>query len=153
MKRGTVLCLFLVLSGTALATGGGQSTQADKDFEAFWQEFKTAVVRGDKETVIGLSRFPIRMPGRVRNIKDAADLRTRYGEVFNKYVNAGKCFAEKDNEPQKDPEKPKQVSFDCDTKQADVVMSVDFLLRDYSVTIYSARSESQPSIREQMTRK
>jgi hypothetical protein len=111
MKRATILCLCLFLSGTALAMTGVNSAQSNDDFTAFWQRFKAAVVKGDKEAVVGLSRFPIRMPRRVRNIKDAADLRLRYREVFNKNVNAAKCFATE--QPTDDPDNAKGKFVSC----------------------------------------
>src|SRR6267154_6559718 len=90
---------------------GVNSAQSNDDFTAFWQRFKTAVVKGDKEAVVGLSRFPIRMPRRVRNVKDAADLRLRYREVFNKHVNAARCFAKE--QPIADPNNPKGYVISC----------------------------------------
>ena len=93
MKRVSILFLCLLLSAAALAVPPGKPAQSNDGFNAFWKEFKTAVRSGDKEAVVALSQFPIRMPGRVRNIKDAADLRLRYREVFNKYTSATKCFA------------------------------------------------------------
>src|ERR1700681_496242 len=113
MKRATILCLFLLLSGTALATASRKPNQDDKDFQVFWQYFKTAVTNGDKDAVVGLSRFPIRMPGRVRNIKDAADLRARYAEVFKKYLNAAKCFSTDEGKGELDPANPKQAFAGC----------------------------------------
>jgi hypothetical protein len=95
MKRAITLCACLLLGGAALPSHAHFRAK-DDGFEAFWQKFKAAVISGDKETVVGLSRFPIRMPRRVPNIKDAADLRLRYREVFNKPVNAAKCFASDD---------------------------------------------------------
>ena len=101
MKKAPVLFVCLLLSVTVLARSAGRSAQSDDGFQDFWQKFKAAVTSSDKETSIGLSRFPIRMPGRVRSIKDASDLRKRYREVFNKRVNAARCFA--GEEPIKDP--------------------------------------------------
>ena len=126
MKKALVACLGLVLSGVVLASPG-QSWKDDESFVAFWQKFKVAVIQGDKETVIKLSSFPIRMPGRVRAIKDAADLRLRYKEVFNKRANAPKCFAKDDNEPvgQGEGGKPKEYGVFCDvetSERGDVVV-------------------------------
>src|SRR5260370_42653480 len=95
MKKVTIPCLCLLISAVVLAMAPVNSAHSDDGIEAFVQKFRAAVINGDKETVVGLSRFPIRMPGRVRNIKDAADLRQRYHEVFNKYTSAAKCLAEK----------------------------------------------------------
>src|SRR5258706_16407165 len=99
MRRATILFTFLLLSVAVLTNAPVNSAHSDDGFEAFWQKFRTAIVNGDKEAVIGFSRFPIRMPGRARNIKDAADLRLRYREVFNKYTSAAKCFGGKYDDP------------------------------------------------------
>ncbi len=126
MKKVTIPCLCLLISAVVLAMAPVNSAHSDDGLEAFVQKFRAAVINGDKETVVGLSRFPIRMPGRVRNIKDAADLRQRYHEVFNKYTSAAKCLAEKYDdrrfpesknkyvvEPLRDSDKPKDAWFDC----------------------------------------
>ena len=111
MKRVSMLCLCLLLSTVALAVPAGKPAQSNDSFEAFFKKFKTAVSSGDKEAVVALSQFPIRMPGRVRNIKDAADLRLRYREVFNKYTSAAKCFATE--KPVADSEKPNRFYAAC----------------------------------------
>ena len=123
MKRAAILCMCLLLGGAALASPG-QSWKSDEAFKAFWQKFKAAVVSGDKETIVGLSTFPVRMPGRVRAIRDAADLRLRYKEVFNKRVNAAKCFERDDSEPvgQPEGESPKEYAIFCDKGDGDVVV-------------------------------
>jgi len=120
MKRATILCLWLLLSATALAMTGVKSAQNNDDFVAFWQKFKTAVSKGDKEAVVVLSRFPIRMPRRVRNIKDAADLRLRYREVFHKNVNAAKCFATE--KPADDPDNAKGKFVSCFDNLGDIFL-------------------------------
>jgi hypothetical protein len=114
MKKAIILGMCLLLGGAVLTMAQGNPAQSNDDFEAFWQKFKAAVVKGDKETVVGLSSFPIRMPGRVRNIKDAADLRLRYREVFNKRVNAARCFPRDDSTPVPDDADPhKEYGVSC----------------------------------------
>src|SRR6266699_1767274 len=127
LKRGimktVILSLLLLISGAAGAIPRNAAPQTNDGFAAFWQKFKTAVRSADKETVVSLTRFPMRMPGRVRNIKDAADLRLRYRDVFNKYTSAAKCFGEKYMNSKKlieasqDSDNPKIAYFECfDTK-------------------------------------
>jgi len=106
-----ILSLLLVISGAAIAIPRSAAPQNNDGFDAFWQKFKTAVTRVDKETVVSLTGFPMRMPGRVRNIKDAADLRLRYRDVFNKYANATKCFA--NETPIEDLNNRKQYVISC----------------------------------------
>jgi hypothetical protein len=125
LKKATILYICLLLSVTVLARTAGNSAQSNDGFEAFRQKFKAAVLSSDKETVVGLSRFPIRMPGRVRNVKDAADLRQRYREVFNKRVNAAKCFAKE--EPTKDTDNSKRYFISCfDGKGDDIDYVFEF---------------------------
>jgi hypothetical protein len=109
----TILFLSLVLTGAALATPYSTSTESNNGFDVFWQKFKVAVRKGDQEGIVSMSRFPIRMPGRIRNIKDAADLRLRYREVFKKDANATKCFAEQ--EPARDPSNEKRAFVQCES--------------------------------------
>ena len=111
MRRVYILCLCLLLSASVLAIPAGKPAQNRDSFEAFWKKFKTAVSSGDKEAIVALSQFPIRMPGRVRNIKDAADLRLRYREVFNKYTSAAKCFATE--QPMSDSENENRFYTSC----------------------------------------
>jgi hypothetical protein len=125
MKKALALLVGLLLSGVALALSPGGASQSNDGLEAFVDKFRTAVINGDKETVIGLSAFPIRMPGRVRNINDAGDLRTRYRDVFIKYTSAAKCFGEKVDDPRypqtknkyvepvRDSDNPKLARFNC----------------------------------------
>jgi hypothetical protein len=108
-----ILFLSLLLACAALANPPSALSQSHNGFDAFWQKFKTAVFKSDKETVVSLSRFPIRMPGRIRNIKDAADLRSRYREVFNQHANAAKCFREQD--PFVDPSNNKRIAIQCES--------------------------------------
>jgi hypothetical protein len=110
MKR-AIFCFSLVVSFAALPVPGNALIQTNDGFDAFWQKFKTAVTRVDKETVVSLTGFPMRMPGRVRNLKDAADLRLRYRDVFNKYASAAKCFA--NETPIEDPNNRKQYVVSC----------------------------------------
>ena len=105
-----ILSLLLVISSAAVIPRNA-TPQSNDGFSAFWQKFKTAVTSADKETVVSLTAFPMRMPGRVRNIKDAADLRLRYRDVFNNYANAAKCFA--NESPMEDPNNPKQRVISC----------------------------------------
>jgi hypothetical protein len=125
MKTAPILFACLLLSGVAPAFSPGSSSQGNDGLEAFADKFRTAVIKGDKETVIGLSGFPIRMPGRARSIKNAAELRVRYSEVFNKHISAAKCFREKSNDPNfaeskssyveglRNVENPKLAGFNC----------------------------------------
>lgn len=51
------LTSILMIAAFAVMSGGltGQS-HAQSDWAAYWQKFKTAVVKGDKQTVLSLSK-------------------------------------------------------------------------------------------------
>ncbi|HEY6122842.1 MAG TPA: hypothetical protein VIV66_23005, partial [Pyrinomonadaceae bacterium] len=58
-RRSTVLGSVLLVCITSFAVHG--KAQPNDSFNAFWVQFKTAVIKGDRETVAALSRFPIGM--------------------------------------------------------------------------------------------
>lgn len=114
MKKLTVIAIGLLMS--AAMQVNSEATQKVNDFSAFWTKFKAAVSHGDKDAVVAMTRFPLRMPGRVRNIKDADDLRARYAEVFTKYMNAARCFSTEEGQGQIDPDNSRKASAGCFTK-------------------------------------
>jgi hypothetical protein len=126
MKRATVLCLVLILSGTALTVTVANSAQSNGTFNAFWQKFKTGVIMGDKEAVAALSKFPIGMSYGIRSIKNKAELSRRFKDVFNKQSNAARCFAKK--EPEKDADNAKRFSVACPNEAGDDVVVYEFEL-------------------------
>ena len=93
MKTITTLCLSLLLVGSALAARSKESVNLDDSFQVFWQEFKGAVSKGDKEAVARMSKFPIGMSYGKASIKNSTQLRRRYREVFNEQTNAAVCFS------------------------------------------------------------
>jgi hypothetical protein len=123
MTRAIILFLCLLTSGVA-ARSPGQEWKDDESFKTFWEKFRAAVIRSDKEAVVGLSNFPIRMPGRVVAIGTPADLRVRYKEVFNKRTDAAKCFARDDSSPVAQNEGSRQTEYAvfCDLKTGDVAV-------------------------------
>ena len=68
------------------------SVQAQTDFNSFWTKFKTAVVKGDKNTVANLTKFPLSMPYGVKSVKTKADFLKRYDKIMNMEANAKRCF-------------------------------------------------------------
>jgi hypothetical protein len=95
MKKITVLCLSLLLSGIALAGASGKAARrpSDDSIKVFWQKFKAAVSAKEVEAVASLSKFPIEMSYGIASIRNKAQLRRRYREVFNEQTDAAKCFA------------------------------------------------------------
>ncbi len=66
---------------------------AESDFSAFWKEFKSAVIAGDKAKVAEMTKFPLSMPYEVKAVKNREDFLRRYGEIFKGEANAVQCFA------------------------------------------------------------
>jgi hypothetical protein len=95
MKKITVLCLSLLLSGVAHAALSGKAAgrPSDDSIQVFWQKFKAAVIAKEVESVANLSKFPIEMSYGIASIRNKAQLRRRYREVFNEQTDAAKCFA------------------------------------------------------------
>jgi hypothetical protein len=76
--------LILLFSSTAFS---------QSDFSAFWKEFKSAVVAGDKAKVADMTKFPLSMSYGVKAVKNKEDFLRRYNEVFKGEANAAQCFA------------------------------------------------------------
>src|SRR6266446_1110780 len=62
------------------------------DFSAFWKEFKSAVIAGDKAKVAEMTKFPVSMPYSVKAVKNREDFLRRYNEIFKGEANAAQCF-------------------------------------------------------------
>jgi len=122
-KRRTPMKLAVLLISLLLPIiSFGQ--QADSDFGAFWEKFKTAVINSDKNAVAGLSKFPVGMSYGIRSIKTKAELLRRYKEVFNKQSNAAKCFATKEPEP--DSTNKRKYSVACPDAAGNEVVIYEF---------------------------
>ena len=123
MKKTTILCLCLLISGTALAVAGDNG-QGNGAFQAFWLKFKGAVISRNRDAVAGLSRFPIQMSYGVRAIRNSAELRRRYREVFDEQTNAAQCFAKK--APEKDSHNSRQFTVVCPDQGGNEVVIYTF---------------------------
>lgn len=76
------------------------NVSAQTDINVFWGKFKTAVVKGDKLAVAGMTKFPLSMPYGVKSVKTKADFIKRYDKIINMEANAKRCFQAQ--KPQKD---------------------------------------------------
>ena len=127
----TLLMLSAVAShvhsqpGTALAPGTislaqaqqkapGKPAQIADSLAPFWEKFKAAVIKGDKETVAALSQFPISLNDGMTPIRNKAQFMKQYRFLFFGETNAAKCF------PKAKPElypvtkkRPRQFSVGC----------------------------------------
>ena len=61
--------------------------------QAFWNKFKAAVIKGDKETVAALSQFPISLNDGMTPIRNKAQFTKNYRFLFSGETNAAKCFS------------------------------------------------------------
>src|SRR5436190_24105546 len=115
---------FLALM--ALFSLPAASAQNDSSMETFWARFKTAVIKGDKESVAAMTQFPIDMPYGQAAVRTKAQLLKRYRQVFNSEANAAKCFA--GARPETDPARPKEFSIACDNGSGEKVVIFAFAL-------------------------
>lgn len=67
-------------------------TSKNADVNAFWTQFKTAVIKKDKNAVANMTKFPLSMPFGQKSVRSKADLLRRYKQVFDGETNAAKCF-------------------------------------------------------------
>jgi len=94
------------------------STEA-ASMSAFWETFKAAVSKSDKETVAALSRFPITRNDGMAPIRNKAQLIRHYRALFFGETNAAKCFPEAQPEIAQDwrlpkgTKRPKEFTVSC----------------------------------------
>ena len=62
-------------------------------FSAFWNNFRSAVIAGEKASVADMAKFPLSMPYLVKAVKNKQDFLRRYNEIFKGEANAAQCFA------------------------------------------------------------
>ncbi|MFN2509816.1 MAG: hypothetical protein ABR568_00055 [Pyrinomonadaceae bacterium] len=78
--------------GESQTKAPSRSAQSVDSMTAFWEKFKAAVIKGDKETVAALSQFPISMGYGMTDLKNKAQFMRHYRALFFGETNAGKCF-------------------------------------------------------------
>ena len=78
MKK-IVVCMAVLLFGCVSSLGS--HFQAGESRDAFWERFRTAVIKKDRATVASLAQFPISMPYGYRTVRNGAQLTKRYREV------------------------------------------------------------------------
>jgi hypothetical protein len=113
LRKATGAAITLALM-VVCASINAQQASGDASILPFWEKFRNAVINGEKATVANMSQFPIGMPYGMREIKNRAQLITRYGEVFNGEADAAKCF--RDSKPTTNPERPKEIEVSCKMK-------------------------------------
>ena len=82
------VCLSILLTVNA----GIAQTSKKTGVDAFWKQFKTAVISKDKNAVASMTNFPLSMPFGQKSVRSKAELLRRYKQVFDGETNAVKCF-------------------------------------------------------------
>ena len=121
MKK-MIVCLAVLLCGGL--TGLGTHLQAGESREAFWERFRTAVIKKDKAAVASLAQFPISMPYGYRTVRNKPQLIKRYRDIFNHEGDAAVCFAAA--KPRTDPARPKEFTVGCKNAAGDEVVIYSF---------------------------
>lgn len=105
--------LAIVLPLLLLAASVFGSTRPSKNdsMTAFWEKFKTAVIKGDKEAVFAMSSLPVTMEYGMPRIKTKVQFMTYYKHIFAGEANAAKCF--KTAKPEVDSRNRKLFSVGC----------------------------------------
>ena len=84
----------------SILAADGEHSVAQNDFSEFWKKFKSAVIAGDKATVVEMTKFPVSMSYGVKAVKNKESFLRRYDEIFKGEANAAQCFAKA--KPQKE---------------------------------------------------
>jgi hypothetical protein len=91
MKFKTTLTLILIAGIFAMSLPA--SIYAQQNIDQFWAKFKNAVIKGDKNAVANMTRFPLLMPFGMRLIQTKSAFLKKYNVIFNGEADAAKCFA------------------------------------------------------------
>jgi len=78
LKTLLTIVLLLALSPGSSFAGPTQAETAAKDFQAFWTEFRQAIMASDKEKVASMTRFPFK----TRGTMDSDPVKKRAKESF-----------------------------------------------------------------------
>ena len=88
-----VRSLFTICLGVFLTAGSvAARTSKNAEINAFWAQFKAAVIKKDKNAVTSMTKFPLSMPFGQKSVRSKAELLRRYGQVFDGETDAAKCF-------------------------------------------------------------
>jgi|SRR5579885_7646 hypothetical protein len=102
-----VLCTLVGSVGVA----GVKTPAADATMNAFWDKFKAAVIKGDREAVFAMSAVPITMEQGFPGIRTKAQFMKNYKHIFAGEADAARCF--KTAKPETDKSRPKYFTISC----------------------------------------
>jgi hypothetical protein len=116
--------LYCALLGTTLALGSSvlagkplrvqsKPAQSTESMEAFWEKFKAAVIKGDKETVAALTEFPLSLSYGMSDIKNKAQFMRRFRMLFFEETNATRCFSKAKPLVYPPTKRPKEFIITC----------------------------------------
>jgi hypothetical protein len=109
MKKLTIIFLLSSLIGTVAVTA--KPSGGDAAMTSFWDQFKAAVTKGDKQAVFAMTQLPVGMSYGESRIRTRAQFMKQYTHIFAGEVNATKCF--ETAKPQVDNAKPKEFVVTC----------------------------------------
>ena len=122
MKKLAVCFAMLALTASVIAAGQSAS---DPSIMSFWDKFKAAVIKGDRESIATMSQFPITMPYGIPSVKTRVQLLKRYREVFKRQADAAKCFAE--SRPEVDTANKNRFTVGCKDAAGNEVVIYGFV--------------------------
>jgi hypothetical protein len=82
------LALVVTLLLTTSVTLAAQPKNADPAFLKFWSNFRTAIVKNDKETVVSMTKLPFLFDNQERSRSEFLKI---YDQLFTRKVK--RCFA------------------------------------------------------------
>ena len=109
-KKLSIALVVFALFGS-VATGLSKPPAADVAINTFWDKFKAAVIKGDKDAVFALSALPVTMEHSMPKIRTKAQFIKYYKHIFAGEANAAKCF--KTAKPEVDSANNKLFSVGC----------------------------------------
>ena len=89
MKKLTLAFLLFTLAASVF---GSVQPSKDTSMNSFWEKFKAAVIKSDKEAVFALSALPVTMEYSMPKIRTKAQFMKYYKHIFAGEANAAKCF-------------------------------------------------------------
>jgi len=110
MRKFVVALIFGSLIGSMVGASIRPPT-ADASTNAFWDKFKAAVTKGDKQAVFGITQLPLGMGYGQSPLRTRAQFMKKYNYIFAGEVNAVKCF--ETAKPQVDKGKTKEFYVTC----------------------------------------
>ena len=110
MKKLLSAFLFTIVVGS-IVLGSASQPRLDPTIDAFWDKFKAAVTKADKQAVFAMSQLPIEMGYAQSRIRTKAQFMKKYNYIFAGEVNAVKCF--ETAKPQVDKGKTKEFYVTC----------------------------------------